>query len=258
MAQFQTLLFRIFLCTFICSYSGTAFPCGDLLRNIVQDNVFGISNGGVVSPRRRSINRDLLFYESMFGREFESEYRRRGIHYLDLGAGNGVFAQELSQKFMNERNPSKVTALSYEVETNHFLNADGRDFRFLSGRFFEEMPDAVIGRPDVVVDFYGVLAYTDQPSLVLEKLFRLNPNLKIYLALKTGESSLFKTQVLTREDRYVSFPHWLESVSGLSVRYANSQHSAMILEKSGNLDFPNLKLVDLDETTMPPARYFDE
>ncbi len=54
----------------------------------------------------------------------------------------------------------------------------------ITGEFFEDIENSLLGRPDVILDSFGVMSYTENPSLVLEKYLEiLQKEGEIYIVL---------------------------------------------------------------------------
>jgi hypothetical protein len=97
------------------------------------------------------------------------------------------------------------------------LNADARSkVHFLTGRMFEQIDDSEIigrfGKADIISDLWGILAYSPDPGLTLERYFRiLKPGGRIYSA---GISDLIQLG-----EREISFGEWLQLNPGIKVEF---------------------------------------
>lgn len=208
----------------------------DVIKKVVDENVF-------------TIDRGLKEYEDYFGPKFVHDLNKlkREDHWIDGGAGN-AYAQK---DFLGSRdghriipNRPKLTAITFKYPTNQPKTLNHGRFTVLSGRYFEDIPISEIGSAQLITDVVGIINYTHQLDLVLQKyLDLLKPNGKIYVFIpnsitfiKRGKSSIDLTE-------------WLKSIPGLLIRPVQSKKSpypsdfTFTIEKSGcGIQIPRLRL----------------
>lgn len=271
--------------------------CRTRLQNIVLDNTFR-------SKSRKAVTRDLFTYVNAFS---ELDYFRseRGLerdrtweellqgsqdtklHFLDLGAGDGIFARELagvpherlihdeSQSYIDlmKENFPNVTAVSVKTDGPIENGTRYANFRFLVGRYFEDITPQELtgefGKINVVTDFWGALAYSGQPDTILRKLLSvMGSDGVIFLKQRDLVSSLDNSTVV-RSTQSLKFSEWLAGIEGLVVEsdipsYGGTQatfHIRIRFKQGVNLSdivIPKLVLEGVDEKTMPPGRHFRE
>ncbi|OFZ27911.1 MAG: hypothetical protein A2381_07920 [Bdellovibrionales bacterium RIFOXYB1_FULL_37_110] len=272
--KFLVVIFVVFLCFTRISQlvlaAETSISCGELLKQIVVENDFGSSSG-------KAVNRGSLEYFENFGEEFVNRVVDKASsadHVMDMGAGNAIFARDLAgqtpgdygqqprlQKRILDAIP-KVTAISYKTQ-HPISNFDG--FTLLTGRFFEDIPSEELiqsyGEVSVFTDFWGVMAYTKTPHLVLKKVLKIAQNDFIYfLKVSSVRSSLNDSTVLLQNGVEISLVDWFKTIPGLEISMINLESFGEAIAITANnkefVEIPLLELISINDNVMPPARKF--
>lgn len=206
----------------------------------------------------------------------------------------------------NPNDPSisfpNLTAVTYKSSEERklelkTLSSEGKELLFkranlLEGRFLEEIPNEDLtfkfGLVDVLTDVYGVMAYTENPSLILEKYAAvLKEEGKIFILLDINgflsSPTLATSMVINRQtNQSIDLETWIRNKTkdcfDIGVYHSNGRHDLgldsfrksdvlmkgkfMVLskKKSSTKDdclFPKLKLRSLTKDT-PPKRVFYE
>ncbi len=154
-------------------------------------------------------DRNLLEYVWSFPKEVSERISNMGStgQILDLGSGESIAAEQLfhkdlaqlyhtthdqmvnqgvsmvhpfdpapvlnkiSDKSLNGR--PQVIAVTKEIERKVNTAVYQEKLKIISGDFFEDIPDAKLGHPDVILDKYGVFSYTAKPKQDLDKCLRV-------------------------------------------------------------------------------------
>jgi SAM-dependent methyltransferase len=210
-------------------------------------------------------------------------------HILDFGAGQGVaVAEYLGIGSSAETNAwlanllptaerANVTALSYSMdpEREEAYSRRGRGkWRAISTLLAEdkdvtpELLRGPYGDVDLVIDFYGVLAYTPDPSLVLKKLVRsLAP--RATLMLRTGPrvfdymTGFGRSRLRNRSSLYRStvdelvFPDWLATLPNWRVVEAQSEFLEFEITRGKSDSIPEVWFERwVPANSLPDARVF--
>jgi len=245
--------------------------CHQQLAGVVQQNTF-----------RRE--RDLASYLQRFPslrRRLESLNDRS--HVLDGGSGETVAMGQYTgidtpaEQAPEFNSPANVTAVTYtltEYRREKFQNQP--KLNLLSGRFLSDISVRELtdrfGKADVILDFWGVLAYTDHLSEDLQKYIDVaKPGAQIYMVVgpreydyvsgfgrRKSKSSVFRSTVRTRQGEVITVPDWLRTIPGLHVMESDANLVITIADPS-RVRIPRLVLEGADTTvTKPPARFFRE
>lgn len=221
-------------------------------------------------------------------------------HWLDAGCGEGVATVQylegsahltaplgytdealvkVSRLNKKPRFPrARVTGITYKFNLAQFselyagprrpeFEQSGRG-RWLTGRYFEDIPDAEIGQADLITDVFGVLAYAPRLDEVLRKYLRLLKRegvAYVFLGMRAS-SSLDDHLFVWRGGKKLSFVQWLQTVPGVSARQIDFHtgwggvYGARGLElkrTSAAVAVPELELVEFRDGG-PPYREYRE
>lgn len=167
-----------------------------------------------------------------------------------------------------------VTAVTYvKPEVSGFSKDiyQGK-LKLFEGRLFENIPQEDLlsqyGRVDLLTDLFGVFSYTANPAEVLEKYLNLlkeDGEIHILLGELNYDRSLASHRVELKTGKEISLIEWLAKLQGVSVTLVetdvfgfNPMQSAIIKKTAGSFYIPKLKLVGLNDSEMPPIRFFEE
>lgn len=291
---------------------------GDLLRKVVADQGRRGDH-----PEGFTRTRNLLEYLGNFPPEMGARIRQLGGNglILEAGAGEAIAAEQLLQGRLehllaeeslqlqklkiqplyppqsrndllriNEkalRDRPSVIALSKEIEREIPLAQYQGKLKILKGRFFEEVPNGELGRPDLILDSIGVMSYTAEPSKVLRKYLEvLKPDGEIYLYLDRSlreegdrmwtSANRDRTSIRLPGGETVNLFEWLRSLDGRGIevqelenskrffyeadgrlRYREHRHHSIRIRKtSGPITIPELRLTEAVTRENPPIRFF--
>jgi hypothetical protein len=196
-------------------------PFMDQVQLLPPDEAEGVSRAmirRVVETNRFTTDRGLKEYTSYLGPEFTRSLARlkEDGHWLDGGSGS-AYAQK---DFLGSRDGHvivggrpRMTAITKVYPDDQPKELAGGRFRVLSGRYFEEIPTQEIPRADLITDVVGIINYSDQIDLALEKyLGLLKPDGTIYVFIPPSLT------FIRRGDDTFSLIDWLRSIPGLLVR----------------------------------------
>lgn len=139
--------------------------------------------------------------------------RARRAHVIDLGAGDLNQSRHLLEPTwpFQKTNLPNVTAITYQMHPEGYENiasivAEGNGQVFV-GKKFEDIPNIEISRKfgaaDIIVDVYGVLSYSTQHPLVVQKIAQLlRPGGRLYAP--TGKANFII------DDKIYDFAEFLE------------------------------------------------
>ncbi|MGZ3698662.1 MAG: class I SAM-dependent methyltransferase [Bdellovibrionota bacterium] len=131
----------------------------------------------------------------------------------------------------------KMTAIATQAPREAIPERMRDKLRFVVGDFLK-LPDHELGKADLMADMYGIFMYTDDPSAVLEKYFRLlKKDARAYIHFGTfspaGEDVIIQS-VATSDGRVLSFSSWIRSLPGIR---------AQVIRDAGQFGFETLQLV---------------
>lgn len=218
---------------------------------------------------RRSYEGYLKAFEGILTREINST---KSLHFVDLGAGEGLFAETLARKTHH-----KVSMISFKVQRQL---EEIQNLKIFKNVLFEDIPEETLikafGKFDVVIDYWGVLAYSPDPGATLSKLKNLcAEDCRIILQTEGSKfskvSSLSNTKITMKNGTTVTLPEWLKQQSGLTVtdesgflliqfdnRKIFSPAKLEMIEYKSTEKVPGLFWGTKDEPRMPAARTFIE
>lgn len=224
-------------------------------RRVIREGLFGRARSlsSIIGSNSFNIGRNLRVYKNIFGRGFSKvlERLKKSDHWLNAGGGMA----NAEYDYLSGDGPSKVTSVG--VARPRGNKAQMSDFpedryRYLSGRYIENIPEKELkqfGRPKLITDLYGPLAYSKSPDIVLQK----------YLDILDEGGSIFmyigeRTTILDG-GRERTFKQFLKSIDGLSIK--DFDGALQITVKEGaRVKVPGLKEVEI-EAGKPPYRTFE-
>lgn len=198
--------------------------------------------------------KDYLAYLGPGFREALIKLRADG-HWIDMGAGgaNAVmgYLTTADPRFPDPAERAHVTAVAVQKpHMNEKLEKQALSsgkYKYLEGRYVEDIPVQEFGRADLITDFYGPLAYSMDPVGVL------NAYLKI---LKVGGSIYFvegnRTLVHDRNTEY-SFNAWLKVVNVPGLEVELGHFAPRITKLAEDVSIPELELFSFS-AERPPYR----
>lgn len=207
----------------------------------------------VIKKNQFVTGRGMKNYSVIFGPLFDKglELLNSGHHFMDSGAGEG---KVISDYYKKEKNKApRMTAISYAMKENSqifFQSTSG--VKALTGEYFENIPKEKLtenfGPVHLLVDLFGVMSYTSDPSLVLNTYLEiLDSQGAIFLYM--GQA--FDNKVRMADEKEIPFKDWLMSQPGLEVIPAGK---GVMITKKGleSAPLPRLKTIHIDTTgTLP-------
>ncbi len=255
----------------------------------------------VIRGNSFEVNRGLEEYFDHFGPDFENLITGLGSsgHIIDSGSGEtlamaqylGINDRMTAEKTRSgldnaaasttvielaNKPPShkaKVTAITVEMNVDKAQQYRAcEQLNLLTGRFFEDIPDAQLkgqfGQANAVVDFWGVFAYTPDPSAVLGRyLNNLRDDGAIFLKVgprvysrtsgmgkKKESSSNHRSKVTRANGDIMSLPDWLQTIPGISVSSVGKADAALKIEilDRDKIVIPHLELLEVQDSSNPP------
>ncbi|MBF0206844.1 MAG: leucine-rich repeat domain-containing protein [Oligoflexia bacterium] len=190
------------------------------------------------------------------------------IHIIDGGAGDLFFENDIlsagaigpvtgdnidASRAFSLSNKLLLTAITYKIEgtANYERICNSSRVRIFKDKFFEEIEDQLIikdfGKADIIVDLYGILAYSKYPDVVLAKYFNLlkdNGTIFIYNP-SIGSSHI----ALSREgiSGVISLDKWMkQQITGIEVS---------VLRNSSSEEYFVIKIIDKEKIKMPKLKF---
>lgn len=178
--------------------------------------------------------------------------------WIDIGAGEAKAAGDYFNRVFTG-NFAHVVAVTVEAYRPQ-IRADAQNrFQYLTGRYFEDIPNEELGVFDVATDIHGAVAYSTRLSEVFQKAGEV---------LKKGSGLFFtilrRTRILDADCRPVPIDVWVDSFSGFD-RLPNPRPNDQAIDgvdwrlvfnrNHAPLIIPPLELHDLVPAT-PPYRTF--
>lgn len=202
----------------------------EVLKRMIEENTYTIDRG---------FNK----YAYYFGPTFVGHVKslQDTDHWIDGGSGNS-FAQKDFLKSTGTKAPY-LTAITVKYPESMPKTLNQNKFKVLSGRYFEEIPNEELRKADVITDVVGILNYSSQIDLVLEK----------YIDLLKTEGVLYvhipwtSTTVETKSGLKLTLRDWIKRIPGLRMiplkdRQNDFKSSAFKVTACG-IQVPKLKLL---------------
>lgn len=183
-------------------------------------------------------------------------------HWIDLGAGQ---AKALYDYYESLKGQAQTTAIVYVKPEKNYIEQLPSNSKYLSGRFFEDIPEGEIARADLITDFYGVISYTHDLSGSLERAISLlKTNGILYIFNGYFKNTVIKKRSTTETLKY-GIAEYLASIPGLIVEYqfngrmVDDESPAIKITKTESFQdgaFAHLRLISLETYSAPPKRHF--
>jgi SAM-dependent methyltransferase len=252
--------------------------CGPLLDPGAQEEVREVQY--YLFTNSFNTERDLQVYEALFGPSFRKKLRtfKSRQRWLDAGAGKARAMTDFSRRYRRREREKPLPALvAVGVKKPEDIAPsllDQRRFRYLEGRFIEDIPDNELGHFDVITDLYGPFSYSTDISLILRKyLSLLRPGGVIYLAASFNRSmkesdpefigpGLRRTTVLDENGHALSMEEWFDRIAGIEVKktsppgFINETYEIRRLSGAPLPEISPLKLIHF-KAHKPPERLFE-
>lgn len=290
----------------------------DLLRKVVTEQGRRPDH-----PQGFTRDRSLLEYLRNFPPELGSRINRldgSGL-ILEAGAGEAIAAEQLLQtrlegllldeadearhfkyQMTHSHDPAPellrlsakplkdrptVIALTKDLDRSLPLAPYQGKLKLITGQFFEEVPHAALGRPDLILDSIGVMSYTAEPSKVLRKYLEiLKPDGDVYLLLDRSTrmegarvwtaANRDRTRIEAGIGNSLDLFEWLKSLDGRGLEVKELEtgkrihfmkdgvptyqdhrlHTIRIRRTGGRIEIPELKLTQVLAEDNPPRRFF--
>jgi len=207
----------------------------------------------VVSGNSFVTSRGLVQYKMSLHPAFSLELSRLGPEqvWMDLGGGRGNAVEQFLQDFSDLGRAPRVVLVSYSLGFLRSLSDFNGRLQVFKGRYWEDIPQREIPSVNLVSDFFGVLSYTHDLSLCLQKVFdSLVVGGHLFL-----HSTHYITHIRNRAQKVLSLTEFLSSIEGLEVE---GKFGILKVKKAqANVQIPKLRLVGLDNGPRPAVRVFD-
>ena len=177
--------------------------------------------------------------------------------WLDSGAGAaGAMKSYLKMLGSNSLQIPELVALAFKRPLSTFFSKLG-SIIYLSGRKIEEIPDHQLGTYDLITDFYGPVAYSENPFKVVNKYLRLvRENGVILLKL-----DFINTVIDSQTGKAKSLAEWLKSELQLdpSIEVKLIHHSVLriTVKQVSNFQIRELPIIFF-KSGPPPTRSFQD
>ena len=193
----------------------------------------------LIESNEYTVMRGLQDYTKAFGISFLNALNslKAQDHWVDAGAGNALAQADFEEELLELGRPiPRMTAITYRFAG--ILPQNGSRRTIISNRKFEDISNEEIHKAKLVTDFTGVLNYTSQPQLVLQKyLDNLEVDGKLFVLLPPHI-----TYVQTR-DNCSTLVDWLGKVFGESLTHLEDSNVFTITKGLQPFVIPKLTLV---------------
>lgn len=189
-------------------------------------------------------------YSNRFGSRFDIDIEGLGPghHILEMGAGVGRFMYDLARRYGSST--PFLSAVSFDPkywEPDHL--ASSLTVRSFLDRYFEEISDQEIkgnvGAADVIIDYFGVLAYSPHIDQVLKRYWQLlKPGGRIYTV-----TSAFSRTTFSHDFRPSDYTEYLKALTGFKYApYRNERDQRVVLlTKSADAQEPGVPALFLSD-----------
>jgi hypothetical protein len=169
-------------------------------------------------------------------------------HWVDLGAGKATAQIELIKSFSDKSQAPFVTAVAFKLDRWFAPRSYNGKLKVAEGAY-EAQPTATWKKADLVTDVYGVLSYTGELGIALQKTFdMMNVGAELYiLALPYG------TQIQHGQAK-LSLTDFLKNVPGIKIEGDDKQ--IKIIKIEDKVSVPSLRMVRYTDGG-PPMRLFE-
>ncbi|UYL09164.1 hypothetical protein B9G69_001060 [Bdellovibrio sp. SKB1291214] len=203
-----------------------------------------------VAKNKFVTDRHLLDYSKELHPDFKNkvESLRAEQHWVDLGAGKATAQIDLIKSFDDKSQAPFATAVAFKLDRWFAPRSYNGKLKVAEGAY-ELQPTAAWKKADLVTDVYGVLSYTGELGVALQKTFdMMTVGGELYiLTLPYG------TQIQRGENKLV-LTEFLKTVPGIKVDGDNIQ--IKITKTHENIFVPSLRMVRYTDGG-PPLRLFE-
>lgn len=265
---FLFLLLGFYYLTGSLSYAGANF-CEDLLADptsaVVAEPNSSASKNLQKFEQIFTRSRGIQSYKIAFGSKFSEVLSQvmMGGHWLDSGAGDAIAVRQV----LSETGASKMKATAISLESQ--AESEG-NLKVLKGRYIETIPSSEIAKAQLITDFFGPLAYSGQPDLILKKYFEaLAQDGQIFIFLGIGHENYgTANRIVTKDGRYLTLVDWIRQIPGIKaeIQVDRLDDDGTIVEKWNlrlsrderyPLEIPSVELKEFSEGA-PPKMFFKE
>lgn len=171
-------------------------------------------------------------------------------HWIDLGAGKGYAAEEYIKSFGTAQSAANVTLITYKLDRWFGISKHQGKLDVLDGRLLENIPKGEIKKAKLMTDVFGVISYTRDLSRALDIIFdRLETGGELYV-YSSNTHTLIKTA-----DEVITLTQFLSTIPGLKVE--GKWGTIRITKLAEEIEVPQLRLIRMNEETVPPSRTFE-
>ena len=176
--------------------------------------------------------------------------------WLDAGAGRANAQKEYMLQLKDKINSPELLAVAFKKPFFTGIPSKSK-MKYLSGRWFEEIPDSELGTFDVITDFFGPVSYGKDSLEIVNKYLRLlNAGGEIFISMPMNAAVLS-----TERSKVVSLSEWIKMQLEVSANYEVEISHTRIL-KIKYLQGPAIQLSRIKQTSfksgLPPERFYIE
>ncbi|WP_413558677.1 hypothetical protein [Bdellovibrio sp. HCB209] len=194
-------------------------------------------------------NRHLEDYARELHPDFKNSITKLSAnqHWVDLGAGKALAQIDYIKSFDKNTDAAFVSAVAFKLDRWFSPKSYNGKLQVHEGAF-ESQPTHTWKKADVVTDVYGVLSYTGNLSVSLQKTIdMMNTGGELYLLMTP-----YGTSVRSGETN-IPFFDFVKSIPGLKIEGTASQ--VKITKTAETVIIPPLQLVRYKDEA-PPLRLF--
>ncbi len=244
--HFKLLLAAFVLAFFgLCQSYGAPRNCAQLVGQLEPVSL-AIKNNQFVTVR------GLIEYQYGLHPDFKIKLKNLDANdtWIDLGGGKGNAVEDYIKAQSSAATTAQTVLITYKLGRFFGIKKYDGKLKLMDGRLLEDIPLQEIPKAKLMTDFYGVLSYTRDLTKSLNIILnRLILGGELYI-----HSSPMYTTIVT-EAGPIGLEKFLESISGIRVEGRNG--ILKVTKTSEIFKVPELTLVRLDETTLPPFRRFE-
>ena len=215
-----------------------------------------------VFTKARSLKSYRLALGESFAKSLEKLYLLKDGHWFDSGAGHAIAVRQALE--LPKAKNLKATIVAYETSAQSEFR-----LKVLAGRFLENIGDHEIPSSHLITDVFGPLAYSSQPTVVIQKyLNNLKENGEIYLFLGSRHELFgLNNKVVTASGKVLTLAQWLEQIPGTKAELIKTQYdddgslyetwTMRITKIDSKAKVPLVEIIHFEEGA-PPAMTFRE
>jgi len=272
----------LYLSLFICGLLLTPLTtfanlsCKSLLTTHERNVPSSVKRGGQAFQVKRRLNDTVLNgfevkgYFSTLHPRFKTDLLSltEGQVWIDLGSGDGNAINDYYSKYQGQASSIGVSFDRSMHLAENVIPFLPQNSRFETGSLFEDIPVSNFQEADLISDVMGVLAYTEDLSATLKKVFTILKTDGTFYFFH-GQGSTDKTQIMIDHPlksgdllgrSYQTITNLLRMIDGLEVEthYLSSfTMTTMVTKREGfNIeDLPNMETIKYDDSLVPPERF---